>query len=211
MSEKTHVGNLKLIGGELCLDFANTVDWRLGGQPHEWLETYADLIAWSRHAGILTQSEARWLLRMAGRSPGRARAVLRRAVQLRELIYRLFSAIAHGITPAARDVEKFNRALSNSLYRMRLVQVAGSFEWDWDGGGQDLERPLGHILRSAAALLTGGGLKRIRQCRDGRCGWLFYDHSKNRSRCWCAMEDCGNRAKARRFYSRHRAEAAAKE
>jgi len=42
-------------------------------------------------------------------------------------------------------------------------------------------------------------------CPGEGCGWLFFDTSKNRSRRWCAMEDCGNRAKARRHYRRSRA------
>jgi len=40
---------------------------------------------------------------------------------------------------------------------------------------------------------------------DG-CGWLFLDETRNRSRRWCSMKDCGNRAKARRHYRRRRAE-----
>ncbi|MCL4825828.1 MAG: CGNR zinc finger domain-containing protein [Caldilinea sp.] len=36
------------------------------------------------------------------------------------------------------------------------------------------------------------------------CGWLFFDASRNRSRRWCSMEDCGNRAKARLHYKRHK-------
>ncbi|MBW4579080.1 MAG: CGNR zinc finger domain-containing protein [Tildeniella nuda ZEHNDER 1965/U140] len=29
-------------------------------------------------------------------------------------------------------------------------------------------------------------------------------NSRDRSRCWCDMEDCGNRAKANRHYDRKR-------
>jgi predicted RNA-binding Zn ribbon-like protein len=32
------------------------------------------------------------------------------------------------------------------------------------------------------------------------CQWLFIDRSKNRSRTWCDMAVCGNRAKARLHY-----------
>jgi predicted RNA-binding Zn ribbon-like protein len=65
------------------------------------------------------------------------------------------------------------------------------------------------ILRSAAEVLTSEKRTRLGQCADDRgCGWLFLDTSKNRSRRWCDMEDCGNRAKARRHYLRERGRSA---
>jgi predicted RNA-binding Zn ribbon-like protein len=45
-------------------------------------------------------------------------------------------------------------------------------------------------------------LDRVRSCQGDTCGWLFLDMSKNRSRRWCSMSDCGNTAKARRYYHR---------
>jgi len=61
------------------------------------------------------------------------------------------------------------------------------------------------VVHDAAGLLTSEKLDRVEECADDRCGWLFLDVSRNRSRRWCAMEDCGNRAKARRHYKRKRA------
>ncbi len=49
---------------EPCLnreDFANTVDPRQGVHPHDYLGDYADLVAWGRHAGMLTEGDARHL------------------------------------------------------------------------------------------------------------------------------------------------------
>lgn len=58
---------------------------------------------------------------------------------------------------------------------------------------------------SALRLVVDGGDGRMKIC--GNCGWLFIDRSKNRSRAWCDMTVCGNRAKARRHYaSRNRKE-----
>jgi predicted RNA-binding Zn ribbon-like protein len=39
---------------------------------------------------------------------------------------------------------------------------------------------------------------------EGGCGWLFLDRSRNGSRRWCTMEDCGAHAKARRLTERRR-------
>ena len=47
--------------------------------------------------------------------------------------------------------------------------------------------------------------ERMKICRN--CGWLFIDRSKNKSRAWCDMAVCGNRAKANRHYRRKKEEA----
>ena len=56
------------------------------------------------------------------------------------------------------------------------------------------------VALSALRLLERDNFRRVRIC--GHCGWLFLDLSKNHSRRWCSMEDCGNRAKAKRHYRR---------
>lgn len=58
------------------------------------------------------------------------------------------------------------------------------------------------MARSAAALLTAEEVERLKLCDAHDCGWLFVDASRNRSRRWCDMADCGNRAEARRFRER---------
>ena len=202
MSETRHAGNLPLLGGQLCLDFANTVDWRLGDRPEDLMSTYSDLIAWSRHSGILTGAEARSLLAQAKKRPVAAAAVFRKAIAIREVIFRIFSLIAQGHMPVQADIDDLNYALSAPLSHMKVVPAAGSFKWGWDDDGKPLERPIWPILQSAAALLTEGGTDRIGLCNDERCGWLFFDETRNKSRRWCSMQDCGNRAKARRHYKR---------
>jgi predicted RNA-binding Zn ribbon-like protein len=77
------------------------------------------------------------------------------------------------------------------------------FAWDWAEDPDSLDRVLWVVARSAGELLTSDQLDRVRQCADDRgCGYLFLDTSRNRSRRWCSMESCGNRAKARRHYQR---------
>ncbi|HSH12932.1 MAG TPA: CGNR zinc finger domain-containing protein, partial [Desulfurivibrionaceae bacterium] len=90
-----------------------------------------------------------------------------------------------------------------TLAQARLVPGEDHFEWGWsDAGG--LRRLLWPIVRSAAELLTSEKLERVGQCAGDSCGWLFLDTSRNRSRRWCEMEHCGNRAKARRHYRRQK-------
>jgi predicted RNA-binding Zn ribbon-like protein len=201
---ETHAGNLKLIGGWLCLDFVNTVDWRNSDHPHEWLTKYSDLVSWSRHTGILTDNEARNLLRKGELGPADAKTVVEQAIILREALYRIFSAIANHHLPSPSDITTLNTELSKAMAQLRLVPMADSYSWIYAFKDNALDRMLWSIVRSAADLLTSNKLNRISQCSAEDCGWLFLDISRNRSRRWCDMKDCGNRAKARRHYQRER-------
>ena len=71
----------------------------------------------------------------------------------------------------------------------------------------DLDQVLWSVLRSTTDLLTSKDLQRVGVCADDRgCGWLFYDTSRNRTRQWCSMRGCGNRAKAKRHYEKVKSE-----
>ena len=53
------------------------------------------------------------------------------------------------------------------------------------------------VAAAVATLAAEGRWERVKICPADDCHWAFYDHSRNRSRQWCSMEVCGNRAKAR--------------
>jgi predicted RNA-binding Zn ribbon-like protein len=195
-------GALKLLGGRLCLDFANTVDWHGSDEPVEFLTSYSELVAWSQHVGVLTDHQAQPLLKEAAGRPLDAVAVLERAIALRETIYRILSAISHEYAPQSTDLAALNAELSRAMAQSRIVFGAEDFVWDWAGGEDTLDRMLWPVVSDAANLLTSEELTRVGQCSDDQCGWFFLDTSRNHSRRWCSMEDCGNRAKARRHYQR---------
>lgn len=193
--------NLELIGGRLCLDFANTVSTRLEG-GREYLTNYVELVTWSRRAGVLTGDEAGALLHRATGSAELAAAALERAIDMRETIYRIFSTVAAGQEPEGGDLAALNAALREALSHVEVVPARDRFEWGWMPDGEDLDRMLWPIARSAADTLTSEDLGRVRQCARQGCDWLFVDTSKNRSRRWCSMAMCGSRVKSRRYYRR---------
>ena len=193
------------LSARLCLDFSNTVEWRAREHPQESLTSYADLVSWGLDAGIVTNKEARLLLREARRRPDEASAALERAVSLRESIYRIFSSVAAKRRPKKEDLEILNDALAEAMAHARVVQAGAGFAWDWAGRERALEGILWPVVRSVAVLLTSGDLERVRECAGVGCGWLFVDVSRNRLRRWCDMKSCGNRAKARRHYERIKA------
>ena len=196
----------EITGGALCLDFANTIDNRPRDVPREFLHSFADLVAWSRQAGALTANQAAHHFRVGAQRPAAARATLRRVLELREALFRIFSAAAAAGRPALpADLVLFNAAAAHAFRNLRIGRRRRGFAWEWEDDPAALDRMLWPVLRSAAELLTSGDLDRVRECSADTCGWLFVDRSKNRSRRWCNMKVCGNRAKVREFYRRQRA------
>jgi predicted RNA-binding Zn ribbon-like protein len=196
--------SLELVGGQLCLDFANTVSTRAEGLGHEYLASYDDLVAWGPHVQILAGEEAEVLLHGSARHPALALAVLQRGLELREVICRVFSAIADGQEPTGVDLAALNVALRETLVRLEVHPSPDGYQWRWIAGEGDLDRILWPIVRSAADLLTSEDLGRVRECAREGCDWLFVDQSKNHSRRWCSMALCGSRVKSRRYYQRAR-------
>ena len=194
----------ELTGGTLCLDLANTVDNR-PTDATDLLRTYADLLAWSEQAGVLTAGERDALGAEAARRPPDATAALEGTRALREAIYAIFSSRARGAAVPPPALGLLNAAIGPSLARLRLRPVPGGFEWDWSSADLALDGMLAPVVDSAADLLTSPDLARVRECEADSCGWLFIDRSRNRSRRWCDMSICGNRAKVRRHYRRVRA------
>ena len=197
-------GSVELVAGELCLDFANTVEPRVaprhGGHPRDYLASYADLVVWSRHAGVVPDAGARQLIAETERRPDAARAVFAQGMALREAIYRSFLSIARSKHPDPPDLDTLHAVYAQAMAHARLAETGAAFDLVWAEQSNDLAQPLWPIARSAVELLMRGDPGRIKDCLTGGdgCGWLFYDTSKNNSRRWCSMRGCGNPAKERR-------------
>src|SRR5579859_8160550 len=124
------IGTLRLLGGRLCLDFTNTMDPRLGSHPHDFLGDYADLVQWSRHAGLLMEGEAEHLLREAAHCSAEATMTFERAIALRETIYGVFSAVAGGTLPKATDLDSLKAAFVEAMTHSELIPTARGFRWE---------------------------------------------------------------------------------
>jgi predicted RNA-binding Zn ribbon-like protein len=200
---KSRAGSLHLLGGRLCLDFANTTSGRGGPQCLEHLHEYRHLLQWCRHAGILSAAQASRLTRAAGQAPAKAARVLQQAKQLREAIYSLGVAVNSGCRPAA-GLAALNGALAAAVGHRQIAASAGGFAWKWRADPDDLGWMLGPIALSAADLLVNLDRRRLKQCAGQHCGWFFLDETRSRTRRWCDMRVCGSRAKTRRFRQRQR-------
>lgn len=199
MSDVSEPKKFQFVGGDLSMDFTNTVGGKRGLRTREYLKTYGDFLSWSLQARIVDEAQAAALSRLAADQPEAARLVLERAVELREAIYRISASIVEGRTLAAGDLARLNFELSAALGRLQVRAGETGFDWRWADDEPSLAHPLGPVARAAAEMLTNPeALAHLCRCEGDTCGWLFIDSSKNHSRRWCDMRDCGNRAKMRR-------------
>ena len=195
--------NLNLKSGHPALEFTNTVNDHASENPGETLFQYEDLLAWAKKVGLLYEEQIENLTRKAAGQPKAAAIVFARSMQLREAIYRIFVALAKDKSPTNSDLTILNAVLANLTRGAQVVYQAGQFEWQWNLDLDALEEPLGMIALSAVDLMTSEHYQWVGQCADeDGCGWFFVDTSKNHSRRWCDINDCGNRAKQRRYQKR---------
>lgn len=198
------VANMDLVGGRPVVDFVNTVSDRSSGTPYDRLRTFDDLLEWCVRVELVGPEAARRLAAEAADRTQDALAALERARDLREALFELFQAEVEDRPAPPHALETFNGFLADGLRHRRVEVVEGEFRWHWAEHPARLDVMLGPLAWSAAELLTSQELGRLKQCAQDGCRWIFLDLSKNRSRRWCTMEDCGNRAKARRHYHRHK-------
>ncbi len=195
----------ELTGGRLCLDFVNTLDERDRERPRELLRSFSNVIDWGLQADALSRDEARSLREHARAHPHAAADALARAITLREHLFDLFSAIAARANAPPTALAALDLAARRGCQSRCLRRSDDRFQWGWRTMSRpDLGRVSSRVAWSAVELLVSSDLPRVRRCEGAGCAWLFLDASKNRTRRWCDMTVCGNRAKARRHYARTR-------
>src|SRR6266478_2311958 len=179
------------------------------GNPRDRLEGYADIVYWAEQVGLIHSRRVAELYRAAEQSPQRAAAAHRLTIERREALHDVvLSAIDGGSTPAAA-LDTLNSWIADAQSRRRFRLVApGRFETTLEDDG-DLLAFLRPVALDAAELLEhelSQGLVGVCAEREvGRCAWLFLDTTRNHSRRFCSMKECGNRAKQRRHYQRSKA------
>jgi predicted RNA-binding Zn ribbon-like protein len=149
------------------------------------------------------QAAQRWLRAKRLVAPG-DRISAADAARLRELREALRALVLahHGERPDARAVEVLRTLAGEARLSVAI-----------DDAGRTALEPARRGVDAAVATLLGilheaqleGDWPRLKGCR--RCGYAFFDRSKNRSAAWCAMSICGNRTKNRAYYRRRHASA----
>lgn len=196
-------GMPRLLGGRLCLDFANSIEEPTGPLRQDFLASYPELVRWGRHAGAISDRQAAILHEAGLDQPSPAEATIRRALALRSAIDGIFRHVASGTPPSPADLSVVHDEYVIALRHASFAPSGARFGWHWPEDAIAPDRVLWPVASSAVELLMTGDLSRIKECPEG-CTWLFYDLSKNGSRRWCSMEGCGSHAKMRRYRARQR-------
>src|SRR5688572_23958533 len=103
METPNDVTRMRLVGGSLALDFVNSRSGPAGGPPDDdALIGYLDLLAWGRHVGCLSDSEATALRRLHRADPDGAEAAFHRCLEIRECLDEVFRALATTGSPGRR-------------------------------------------------------------------------------------------------------------
>jgi predicted RNA-binding Zn ribbon-like protein len=196
MSREPTRSESKFFGGRVCLDFANTLNWRLTEAPVELIPDYASFLDWSEKRGALYEHTAAVLRQRAAVEVEEAAAFMAYVHHLRADMIKGADVLRSGRRP---DIVSITRAMSELPAQPELVSTGGRFVFNLDGS--DLKQPLWPILWSLTAVLTSSDADRIGSCQADGCGWFFVDESPNHSRLWCS-DGCGNRERVRRTYAK---------
>ena len=194
------IGDLPLVGGHPALDLVNTVEPRIpNSDGREHLTSPTALLTWARRTSLLDEAEAMRVAATWEQVPSAALKDLSASIDLRERLYVALTALLASRTP---DLAPITARWAKAAQRAALQMTPD--------GVRVRAAPLiaDRLAFAAVDLLTGLDLTRLRACPpdDGGCGWLFLDHSRNNSRRWCVMADCGTAAKSRKLTERRRSD-----
>ncbi len=205
------IAELPLVGGHPALDLVNTVERgapAATGEPRDHLADPPTLLGWARRVGVVDDREARAVADSWERDPGSAQAALAAAREVREALHVALLA-AMGVEPSGAGArERLRERWAAGLARSRLTLEPGrASAARLVVGTAPATLIADRAAVGAVEMLCGAELARLRRCPPdaGGCGWVFLDRSRNGSRRWCRMADCGTTVKARRLTERRRA------
>jgi predicted RNA-binding Zn ribbon-like protein len=202
-SERTEIRTFELVGGHPALDLVNTLDWRFREEKLEELITdYRDLVRFAEQSGLMSNAQARRLIRNTSESKGAQ--VVGAVRELREAAAQVLYAALDDDDAPASAVAQLESCFKAARKSQRLHRAGARLAWELPLSASLPELPLWLLALSAAELMTSDEMERVRACGNLECRWLFLDSSKNHTRRWCDMKICGNRMKARRFKAQHR-------
>jgi predicted RNA-binding Zn ribbon-like protein len=206
------MGPLNVVGGDVALDLVNTVEPRVPGgtDGNDHLRTPDDLARWASRVALVDEDEA-GRMRRAWADGDRGAGALAAALEVREAAYAVLltqlgplDGAEEAAVPALPVlVGHWRQAMGRST--LSLAPVDRAADRLRVGTDPALLVP-DRLAHAAVTLLRTLDPRQLKACPldEGGCGWLFLDRSRNSSRRWCSMDDCGARAKARRLTARRR-------
>lgn len=174
-----------MVNRDLVIDFVNTAGF---GPDREDLATPADLLGWLDERGLDPGDRA-------------TKADLEEARGVREALRELML----GHNECACDDEKALAVIDDAACRAHLGVRFGGEGSRIEPRNPGVRGALGRILCNVSSAMNDGSWERMKACRADDCKYAFYDTAKNKSRAWCSMQSCGNRAKVHAYRERQSA------
>lgn len=169
---------------DLVLDFVNTLDLR----PHsETFGTPKALGDWLVARGLLEEGSRV------------TKPELEETKRVREALRDLLAAQ----NELDVDVAKAGAELDDAICRAKLALRFSDGSMRLAPGAAGVRGAVGRILAEVSTAMADGTFSRMKACRADDCRWAYLDTAKNRSRAWCSMQSCGNRAKVHAYRERH--------
>ena len=187
------------VADALGLDFLNSIATPVD-TPIDWIDDGDGLLNWLEQAHLYPPMRSRALRAQA--LPGEFDNVADQARSLREW-FRGFVArtrAARSTAKILRELEPLNRLLERDESFSRIVAAPRARRYR--SGVQTIRR--WRIARSAArcrsarrwrSLFVTEDFSDVKACEGPACTLIFADHTRGRTRRWCSMAICGNRAK----------------
>jgi predicted RNA-binding Zn ribbon-like protein len=170
---------------ELISAFVNTVEKNASRPDDETLDSPDALRSWMSAQGIPPGDDL---------GPDD----LKQAIEFREAM-RLLLGANNGGELADGVLRGLRRAADEGLIRVDIQDDGQAYARPAKEGVPAL---FARLLAAVADIQCAGTWERLKACAAEDCQWAFYDTSRNRSRTWCSMDVCGNRAKTRAYRAR---------
>lgn len=187
------------VGGHVVLNFVNTCGGADKKRDAERLADWETAIAWATTHGLIDSAEWRQAEKARRKENRDTSALLDELRDLRETVHAVLAAIAGGV-PVPEAARARLQGYVIDAVRHAELRPNGREPASWvvvpETAGSALMKD--RLALAANALLGQSIIANVREC--AACSWLFLDLSKSKSRRWCSMATCGNRAKAQRHY-----------
>jgi predicted RNA-binding Zn ribbon-like protein len=193
MSAPLHrpVSEIRLDGGRLCLDFANTIHDRFAREVEDYIATPERYVEWARRCGAIGAGEGTDILH----GDAERERLMADVRSLRDATYLLLSACVDRVPLPRGALLVENHWLVRTRQSQSLTEN-GLLTLRAKPG--DLRIPLKRIALDVVDTIgdaRAGKLRLARCANQSTCGWIFADTSKNGRRKWCAMQTCGTLSK----------------
>ena len=188
-----------LLGGRLAVDFANAPSYP--GAPFNDL-SWEEFIGFLEAARIVSAERSDQLLALPETDPRSAHGLLTRALNLRDALREIFTALVRHEPIAPEWTKPINDVLRITEGHDELTQVDGRWKLQFVARETALDWLLAAVARSAAEIVLEGEAAKVRVCANPACGLFFSKVPRTHKRRWCSMSVCGNRNKVATFARR---------